>query len=191
MRANHLPRHPHAQQIGRDRNSDRLACLLGDIESALALTSHAEDEISDAMTRNPAHADRIWHSFRLLIPTFDRLHYEVVYRAHCRELLHRVAHDLDTRPATSAECCVAMMHTSKSAPLKTSAVGLYLRLWDHAELPELGFGAPTRQHYEAIAGSQIDDHERWLRHTLRQDWRSVPANIEHVRLCPYTQRPRA
>lgn len=81
-----------------------------------------------------------------------------------------------------------MMHTSQAAPLKTSAIGLYLRLWDHAALPDLGFDAPARRHYEAIAGSQIDDHEKWLRHRLRRDWRSLPRDIEHIRGCPHTQR---
>jgi hypothetical protein len=100
---------------GRDVMAD-LQALVGEMQSVFSLIEHAEDEISQAMQRHPGHADRIWHSFSLLTPTLDRLATEVVYRAHCRELLDRVARGEDTRPATAAECCVALMETSLAAP---------------------------------------------------------------------------
>lgn len=68
MKANRVTRRLRAQTAGPGLIIDQLAGLLGDIEDVLELTSHAEDEISHAMARNPAHADRIWHSFRLLPP---------------------------------------------------------------------------------------------------------------------------
>jgi hypothetical protein len=111
----------------------------------------------------------------------------VVYRAHCRELLDRVARGEDTRQATAAECCAALMETSLAAPLSTSAAGLYPRLWAYAELPDLGFDKGTRAHYEALKGHQIDDHEQWLRTTLRRDQRKLPTEIPHVRMCPHSQ----
>jgi hypothetical protein len=172
----------------RDGTTNPLQSLVGEIQSAFALMEHAEDEICRAMKRHPTHADRIWHSFSLLPPTLGRLHTEIVYRAHCRELLNRVAIGEDTRTATAAECCVALMETSLAVPLSTTAMGLYMRLWTYAKLPDLGFrDRDPREHYEALKGSQIDDHERWLRHKLRQDWRTQPADIPHVRMCPHSQ----
>ncbi|MEJ3741778.1 hypothetical protein WEI85_00550 [Actinomycetes bacterium KLBMP 9797] len=180
----------HGPMDGRDLVADSLQSFYADIKAAIALTDFAEDEIAQAMARHPVHADRIWHSFDLLKPTLERLDHEVVYRAHCAELLDRVAHNHDTRPATSAECCVALIRVSLTAPLKTAAFGLYLRLWADANFSDLGLGE-TRQHYEALVGSQIDGHELWLRHRMRQDWRTLPTDIQHVRLCPHTRRAQA
>lgn len=178
---------PDLAGLGRGVMAD-LQTLLGEIQSVFALMEHAEDEISQAMRRHPGHADRLWHSFSLLTPTLDHLSTEMVYRAHCRELLERVAHGADTRPATAAECCVALMRVGLTVPLSTTAFGLYMRLWAYAELPDLGLDAETRAHYEALRGRQIDDHEQWLRTKLRQDQRTLPAAIEHVRMCPHSQR---
>ena len=130
----------------------------------------AEDEIDAAKRRHPAAADRIWRSFLLLRPSSPQMHTEVVYRSHCRELLDRVAAGEDTRPGTAAECCLALSETSLKVPLRTSAVGLYARMWRLAGLPPAPITDLT-EHYEAIDGELIDDNEAWLRTKLRQDWR--------------------
>ena len=140
---------------GESGLADLLQPLLGDVQAGLDLVDTGEDEICRAMLRH--HADRIWHSFPLLEPTGDRLAAEPVFRAHCRELLDRVARGADTRPATAAECVIALLETGRAVPLSTSAIGLYLRMWDHAGLPDLRWGANGRAHYEALKGDQIDD----------------------------------
>lgn len=172
-------------QAGAAALADQIGKLRSEMESAFTLMDYAEDEIASAIRRHPDHADRLWHSFQLLTPTLDDLGHEVVYRAHCRELLNRVTLGEDTRPATAAECCVALMRTSLTAPLTAAAFGLYLRLWACAELPDLGLDAQTREHYEALHGTLIDDREQWLRTRLRHNERVMPAQITHVQGCPH------
>jgi hypothetical protein len=133
----------------------------------------AEEEIDAATRRHPA-ADRIQRSFPLLRPTTAQMRTEVVYRSHCRELLDRVAVSEDTRPGTAAECCLALSETSLHVPLRTSAVGLYARMWRLAGLPPAPL-TDASEHYEALDGALIDDNEAWLRHKLRQDWRVLPS----------------
>ena len=98
-----------------------------------------------------------------------------MYRSHCRELLDRVAHGADTRPGTAAECCAALSEASLRAPLHSSAVGLYARMWRLAGLPPTAL-TEVSGHYEALDGALIDDHEAWLRRRLRQDWRVLPGS---------------
>lgn len=151
---------------------------LNDIDVSLADLGHlyilwAEQEIAAAQHRHRSAADRIWRSFNLLKPTLGRMR-EPVYRAHCRELLDRVAHSEDTRPGTAAECCIAMCEISLRVPLSTAAVGLYTRMWTFMRLVPDDM-TTTNEHYEALAGSQIDEHEALLRAKLRQDWRALPS----------------
>lgn len=134
----------------------------------------AEAEIDAAQRRHPTAADRIWRSFLLLRPTHRLMGTESVHRAHCRELLNRVARGEDTRPGTAAECCIALSVTSLQVPLNTAAAGLYARMWRPAGLPPIEL-TDAGEHYEALEGSAIDDHEAWLRGKLRQPWRALPA----------------
>ncbi|MFF5085430.1 hypothetical protein ACFY36_51035 [Actinoplanes sp. NPDC000266] len=128
----------------------------------------AEEEISAAQNRHPSAKDQIWRSFMLLLPSTSLLiKNELTYRSHCRELLDRVAAGADTRPATAAECCVALCETSLRVPLNTTAAGLYARMWKTAGLPTTEL-ADASAHYEAIEGGGIDDAERELRAKLSQ-----------------------
>jgi hypothetical protein len=136
-----------------------------------ATNTWAEEEIKAAQRRHPDAVDRIGESSRLLTPTHDLMSTKSVYRAHCREVLGRVAAGEDTRLGTAVECCIALCKTSLRAPLTTSGAGLYVRMWESAGLPAVEMtdsGVP----YEALAGSAIDGHEVWLRRKLRQDWRA-------------------
>jgi hypothetical protein len=149
----------------------------------------AEEEIEFASREHPEQADPIWHSFPLLQTTHELLEQERTYRSHCREILARVAAGEDTRPGTAAECCVACCEMSQLAPLRTAGAGLYVRMWRRAGFPEID-GAGS-EHYEALQGPEIDDLERTLRRRLKQDWRRLPRQIEHSRLCPASQAPGA
>jgi hypothetical protein len=150
--------------------------LLGDplsdtLSDAFDQTDWAEDEIEQARKLHPECADALYHAFKLLAPTAilqQARPAEFVYRSHYRELLERVASGQDTRPATDAEIACACCETSLAVPLNTAATGLYIRIWQRAfpghrstfkDLDDAG-------HYEAIAGSAIDDLETETRRKL-------------------------
>lgn len=157
--------------------------LIGAIDSAFGRMDWAEDEIENAGREHPEEADLIWHSFGMLVPTHDLMRTEMVYRAHCREILARVVAGEDTRPGTAAECCCACCETSQIAPLHGAGVGLYMRMWSAAGFPEID---ERSIHYEALSGPAIDEHERTLRAKLRSEDRHLPEVIEHVARCPWT-----
>jgi hypothetical protein len=140
------------------------------LDSLAGNMTWAEAEITAAQRRHPAAAQRLWRSFSVLQPTHPLMRTGSVYRSHCRELLDRVAQGADTRPGTAAECCIALSETSMQVPLRTSAVALYFCMWRLAGLPPVEL-ATHSEHYEALEGSLIDDHEAWLRSKLRQNWR--------------------
>lgn len=144
----------------------------GDIFTVLAKAfghmDWAEEEIEAARARHPRHADRLWHSFSLLVPQagLERMASEFVYRSHCRELLDRVAAGEDTRPGTAAEVCCAMRNTSLLAPFTSAAAGLYMRMWQAARFPDFPGFAEASRHHEALERSLIDDHEQFARRRL-------------------------
>lgn len=127
----------------------------------------AEDEIQAAQRRHPAARDMLYHSFKLLCQPHELMKKEHVYRAHCRELLERVAAGQDTRPGTAAEICIACCEASQVAPLTSTAAGLYSRMWPLAfpDHDDAAFGQ-SRVHYEALKGRQIDELEQESRHKL-------------------------
>ena len=153
---------------------DILTSTINELGPIFSDMETAEDEISAAQRRHPDTADRIWRSFKLLVPSSDLLtRNELVYRAHCQELLDRVAADADTRPGTAAECCIALCETSLQVPLNTAAAGLYSRMWKQAGLPPAEL-ADAGVHYEALEATQIDTYETDLRRRLSQPDRVLP-----------------
>jgi hypothetical protein len=137
-----------------------------EVAGAAALVDIAEDEIDQAAARHPQAADYLFHCFRLLLPVFEAKAWgtEFVLRAHCRELLERVARGQDTRPGTNVECLLAVAQVAMEVPLNGAAAGFYPRMWSGAfpghELSDRGV------HYEAIHKGEIDDIERWTRKKL-------------------------
>jgi hypothetical protein len=143
------------------------------------LMDWAEDEIEKAQQRHSECADALYHAFRLLTPSpilQQASPAEFVYRSHYRELLERVASGQDTRPATDAEIACLCCESSLVASLNTAAVGLYMRVWNRA-FP--GHRSPFKEavddagHYEAIAGSRIDDVEAETRRKLTDQGRTL------------------
>ncbi|WP_233163791.1 hypothetical protein, partial [Glycomyces salinus] len=155
--------------------TDHLSTLLQDLDLAgiFERIDIAETEITKAVERHPHAADRLWHAFKLLTPTHERMDHEPVYRAHCRELLDRVAEDDDTRPATAAEICCAMFDISKVTPLSSLAMGLYMRAWLKAGLPDIAKIAEDSEHHEALERSRIDQYEHDTRRALAVDTRKL------------------
>lgn len=147
---------------------DDVRDLFGQVESTvnavLAQREWMEDEIGQAQKRHPAARDLLWHSDGLYVPTHRVMSTEFVYRSHVRELLERVAAEAATRPRTAAEVAAAMMTTSLAAPLDSTGVGLYLRMWRKAGFPPVG--ACVRDYYEDAVGPLIDDAESTTRRKL-------------------------
>jgi hypothetical protein len=143
------------------------------LESLIDTMTWADAEIDAAQSRHPATADRLWRSFVLLVPTHPRMHTEMLFRAHCRELLERVARGEDTRSGTSAECCIVLSAVTVRGPLNTTAAGLYARMWRKAGLLPAEL-SDASEHYEALEAPRIDEQKAWLRRKLRQPWRVLP-----------------
>lgn len=137
---------------------------IGDILDCL---EYAEDEIQKAMRRHPRIADKLWHSNMLLRPTgHRRLETEFVFRAHCRELLERVAAGADTRPATDAEICCTTLAIATQTPIRTTAFGMHMRLW-HRAFPGHEILHPDElAGYETVRGQKMDDLEQFTRAKL-------------------------
>jgi len=151
-------------------DQDAITALVAEIQAevtgASAWVDFAEDEIEQAAARHPGASDDLYHAFCLLLPAIEVSAWgtEFVYRAHCRELLERVATGEDTRPGTTVECLLAMAEVSKRIPLNGTAAGLYFRLWARAfpehELSDRG------EYYEALYKESIDKTEQELRRKL-------------------------
>jgi hypothetical protein len=98
------------------------------------IVSWAEVEIEQATRRHPDAAERVQKGLPLLQLTDALMGFEEVYRSHCAELLDRVARQEDTRPATAAECVIALSDLSRQGPLNSTGISLCLRMWRLAEL---------------------------------------------------------
>jgi hypothetical protein len=140
--------------------------LLGDLDGLFESIERAKEEIAKARTRHPQHSDLLHHSFMLLLPTHKLMQHEVVYRAHCREILDRVAAGNDTRPGTAAEICCLMHDVSLATPVTSAAAGLYMRMWQAAGLPKVESFAQAGAHHEALEKTLIDHHEQLTRRKL-------------------------
>ncbi|MFB7919520.1 hypothetical protein [Streptomyces sp. NPDC056061] len=158
----------------------RIKMVLPDAEFIGTLIEWAEDEIQKAQDRHgepkPGPGERgtgpLWNSFSLLkADGNETLRLEPLYRAHCREILERVAKGQDTRPGTDAELIVLIHEASLVAPMTSGAECLYFRLLDRS-VPELARAAAPKIDlgaYEKVHGRAADDFEAELRHRLRRD----------------------
>jgi hypothetical protein len=145
--------------------------MLTELDVVFDQIDWAEDEIRAAQTRHPAAADRLFHSFSLLKPTHEPPRSELLVRAHCRELLDRVATGADTRPPTAAEICALCSRLSHVAPFTSPAVGLYARAWA-AAFPHLDSPFTKIGDHEPIYGDRIDHLE-----TLTHRRLTVPTRV--------------
>lgn len=155
---------------------------LGYMESLFEAMEWAEAEVEKAMARHGesrVEGERgtgpIWNSFSLLKATHnEELLREPLFRAHCHELLERVAKDQDTRPGTDAEMITVLSKTSLVAPVTSAAACLYMRLMDRS-VPEFSRSVSPvvdLDAYEKVHGRKADEYEADMRHKLRQDWRT-------------------
>lgn len=136
----------------------------------------AADEIAQATAAHPHAADQLHHAGPLLTPRFAQMATEIVYRSHCRELLHRVAAGEDTRPATAAEVCCMLADISAVVRINPEAVGLYLRMFSAVAPEQEPF--LDRNFYETTMGSTIDDYEALTRRKLADRRRMPSSDVE-------------
>jgi hypothetical protein len=167
-------------------STDRMTAALGDLlggnmgemlAGIFERMEWAEDEITAAQKRHPEMADLIYHGFKLLTPTHELLSTgaEFAYRAHCRELLERVAAGQDTRPGTAAEVACQCHDASLVCPLTETASGLYARMWQQAFPGQGDQWDASHGHYEGLHAAQIDDLERESRRKLTVSDRRIDA----------------
>jgi hypothetical protein len=98
----------------------------------------ADDEIVRAQKRWPDRADQIDEGFSILCPSPCLMNVnEKIYRAHCAELLDRVARNQDTGTATDAEILWSLSQLSQSAPLNHDASAAFRQLFEKV----MGFDA--------------------------------------------------
>jgi hypothetical protein len=89
----------------------------------------AEDEIEKAQARHPECSDRIWGSFKILCASQLSGYPDVVYQAHCGELLDRVAEGVDTTLGTKAEVMIVCAQASLAHPPNPTVASLYAQLF--------------------------------------------------------------
>jgi len=111
--------------------TDLLGPVGGRILRVFECMEIAEEEIAAAIERYPVLGVAINAAFKHLYPTraLDGARDEV-YRAHCRELLERVADGEDVRPGTKAEVMMTLSRLSQHAHLTEAAGALYRELFD-------------------------------------------------------------
>jgi len=158
---------PATDQSVPDRPASILDGLRADelISSCERLRGWAEEEIDAARARYLPRADLIYHAYALLMPTHDRMarvESEFIYRLHCRELLERVASDGDTRLATAAEICCAMLEVCLDAPTH-SAGDLAIRVWQAARHLDLDEVDDPRLREARLPRSDTEERERFIR----------------------------
>ncbi|MFC9974286.1 hypothetical protein ACFVH6_25620 [Spirillospora sp. NPDC127200] len=149
-----------------------------EINDALEKAGWAQDEIEQAQRRHGEEGrdGPIWNAFLRLEDRHGIMESEIIYRAHCRELIERVVAGGDLTEPTAVEMMRVVREASLRAPLNSTGTGLYLRLFaralpDEAEQVFAEIGR-TVGDYERIHGERMDDAESDLRKKLRQSWRA-------------------
>lgn len=145
----------------------------GAIANTFRMMEVAEDEITKATKRWPDQAAAIWDSFRFMMPTDGlRSRGDNLYRAHCQELLERIATGLDLRPPTKAEKLGALSEVSYRFPLNNDLAFVYTRLFvdlfgEKDFLPEWALSSEIQQSYPG----RRQEIEAELNRKLAAEWR--------------------
>lgn len=150
--------------------------LLGGIEGVMASLfapmEWAEDEIKAAqrMYGETGHGP-IWKRGFAAVKQVDLIGSEMLFRAHCREILGRIADGDDLRPGTDAEIILVLRGASLRAPMTPGVDCLYFRLFARCFPVESSLinGPVDLAAYESVHGGAADDHDRRLRAKLTRD----------------------
>jgi hypothetical protein len=113
----------------------------------------AEQEIAAAQERHPQKADLLWECFAMCKPP-DLLNdkSDVMYRAHCRELLERVAAGENVAEPTNAELMAAFSVVSLATPLTDAATFA-------SEVTSLRAEAAARRQTQELGQGQVEQPE--------------------------------
>jgi hypothetical protein len=132
----------------------------------------AEDEIELAQDRygETGHGP-IWKQGFAAVKQTDLIDSELLFRAHCREILGRIADGDDLRPGTDAEIIWVLRNASLRSPMQPGIDCLYFRLFARRfPVQSSSISGPVDlAAYESVHGSAADDHERRLRAKLSRD----------------------
>lgn len=137
----------------------RTGYILGSIFDVWEL---AEDEIDKAKKRHPDKKQEIHDSFKILMPGVLLGKHEALYRAHCHEILERVALDTDTAPGTRAEALAVLSDTSLMVPLGDTAYSLFAELF--SEIMGQFEGPLPGETYEGAKRELLEKIQRKLTH---------------------------
>jgi hypothetical protein len=154
----------------------RLEEMLGEVPSVVIALFEpmgwAEDEIESAQQRHGEQGrGPIYRRGFPEVKQLDLIDSEMLFRAHCREILDRIATGRDTRPGTDAELIRVLREASLRAPMTPGVDCLYFRLFARTfpvYAPTI-LGPIDLAAYESVHGSAADDHERRLRARLARD----------------------
>jgi hypothetical protein len=131
----------------------------------------AQDEVEAAQKRHgeTGHGP-IWKRGFLAVNQPDLIWSEMLFRAHCREILDRIAAGTDLRPGTNAELISTLHSASLGTPLTAGVDTLYFRIFART-FPGTDVLSPAIDlaAYERVHGSAADDHEARLRAKLARD----------------------
>lgn len=114
------------------------------IKRAFRFMSIAEEEIARAAKRWRGGDFR--SAFGMLYPRALLAYGEALYRAHCKEMLDRIARRERVEPGTLAECCVALSEATLRAPPNQDLALAYEKAF-RACFPKAEIaGEPPREH---------------------------------------------
>lgn len=160
----------HVQALKKILGLTPLGDLLGPVFEQM---DWADDEIEKAKVRHgETKGDGLlWGAFGLLRRSNVDMYDEIIYRAHAREILERMAAGHDLRPGTDAEMITVLRGASLKAPFTSSAACLYFRIAARS-FPEI-FAAIRDDidlpAYEVLHGAAADNHQSILRAKLTTD----------------------
>lgn len=146
----------------------------GAITGVFARMGIAEEEIEAAQSRYPLRKAEVWSAFLLLQPPPVLEEYpDHLYRAHCREILNRVATGGDPRWATDAEMLAGFCEALARAPLREDGAALmwrvFQRVYPEANREERFSQIDFRESYPG----RTDELETEARRSLRREERKL------------------
>jgi hypothetical protein len=127
--SNCVPENPIAQQLIGEVFGDN-ALRINNLFTCMEI---AEEVIADTQEKYPEKAEEIFNSFRFLKPRpllqLSKHHNLQLYRHHAQELVKRVVHGDDIKPATSAELACVFCEISLEHPLTHDYIAAYAKLF--------------------------------------------------------------
>lgn len=155
--------------------------LSGDMLSNFRQMEWADDEVERAQERHgETGKGPIYQAFpSLACISQPYMEPEIIFRAHCREILDRVAAGQDTRPGTDSEILGVLVDASLTIPLAPHLVCLYFRLVTKLFPPDLieefavHVAEMDLESYERIHGERATDEQEHIRKHLTRERRGA------------------